>query len=841
MEVYKGIGGLDLDSLKNSAAFPDNPTTTSIMRGLLEIPLNVGTDYGTRITTFIIPKVTGEYTFWVASDDYGEAYLSTDETPKNKRMIAYVHGWTNPHEYNKYSSQQSAPIFLKKGQPYYFEGLHKEASGGDNFAIAWQIPGTAEKEIITDEYFSRQPFGNWLRDLIDVIVTGPFSGTRNLPNNCGTDFDLYSTYADAIAKTNKWQHCHTGDMGLPGYSGPVGRSDGQHTCGSSCQPDVAYYVEEGNWIPIAGAREFHMVGSVDGKRIEEINIDNFNSILEDSAHKIVRRMCTECVPPYDDLYYRRYTESPPDLVWIMFRDFNHDHPSNKIGVDFDIFSTLEDALRKINAWDYCDQYDPSILKGFPAGCGPDYESRRADQWQKYDWKGNYAAGKQHTGFFIENDALDKVKFRQEWMLESEEMMLFLYPDQYGETDDLGLKVCHEPGSYGADNPDYDVPNIHNGWYDVSRCGKCNDYCRWVDTDAPEAVSCAQPSDQSAGNAWTQNFDWTYTLYETIDEYAGWYDLNGCGECNDYCRWVSWWNGQESGGNPTTRTTYGTWTWWDCAPAGTSYSEMDFVPVYYDRKNYWGDTFNYGKCEHQGLNYVQTVTADGIDPHIARVGNSVQFSCIMSGSSGGTESGHFDEFDHQKCSGEGANTPVASSREKFVGCFNDASSRALPVLISTTMSYENCAEICRSKGFHYFGRQYYEECWCGALTVDDHKYSRYGKLDPAACNYCTGSFLGVWKNCVYQILDQFDYEEEWGKHKCSHIPTQDTRKQCYIACRDQDESLANLLVCSKLKSVGMDWLAKEISQWLDSPICGNKDCHTSAHPLGSDLVQAKGTF
>mmetsp|Transcript_14766 Transcript_14766/g.20923 ORF Transcript_14766/g.20923 Transcript_14766/m.20923 type:complete len:170 (-) Transcript_14766:293-802(-) len=85
------------------------------------------------------------------------------------------------------------------------------------------------------------------------------------------------------------------------------------------------------------------------------------------------------------------------------------------------------------------------------------------------------------------------------------------------------------------------------------------------------------------------------------------------------------------------------------------------------------------------------------------------------------------------------------------------------------------------------------------------------------------------------------EEEWGKHKCSHIPTQDTRKQCYIACRDQDESLANLLVCSKLKSVGMDWLAKEISQWLDSPICGNKDCHTSAHPLGSDLVQAKGTF
>eukprot|EP00957_Ditylum_brightwellii_P055862 4232745-Ditylum_brightwellii.AAC.1 len=132
-------------------------------------------------------------------------------------------------------------------------------------------------------------------------------------------------------------------------------------------------------------------------------------------------MCTECIPPYDDLYYRRYTESPPDLVWILFNDFNHDRHDNKIGVDFDIFSTLEDALRKTNAWDYCEQHDPSVLRGFPARCGPDYESRRADQWQNYDWKGNYAAGKQNTGFFIENDALDKTKFRQEWMLESEEM------------------------------------------------------------------------------------------------------------------------------------------------------------------------------------------------------------------------------------------------------------------------------------------------------------------------------------------------------------------------------------------------------------------------------------
>eukprot|EP00957_Ditylum_brightwellii_P131193 10006397-Ditylum_brightwellii.AAC.1 len=104
------------------------------MTGLLEIPVNRASNYGARITTFIIPKVTGEYTFWVASDNDGEVYLSTDATPKNKQMIAYVRGWTCSRCWEVGASQKSAPIFLKKGQPYYFEGLHKADRGGDNFA-----------------------------------------------------------------------------------------------------------------------------------------------------------------------------------------------------------------------------------------------------------------------------------------------------------------------------------------------------------------------------------------------------------------------------------------------------------------------------------------------------------------------------------------------------------------------------------------------------------------------------------------------------------------------------------------------------------------------------------
>ena len=34
-----------------------------------------------------------------------------------------------------------------------------------------------------------------------------------------------------------------------------------------------------------------------------------------------------------------------------------------------------------------------------------------------------------------------------------------------------------------------------------------------------------------------------------DNYRGWYDINNCGECNAYCRWVG---NNGSGGDPSTK-------------------------------------------------------------------------------------------------------------------------------------------------------------------------------------------------------------------------------------------------------------------------------------------------
>eukprot|EP00957_Ditylum_brightwellii_P210730 15365317-Ditylum_brightwellii.AAC.1 len=203
------------------------------------------------------------------------------------------------------------------------------------------------------------------------------------------------------------------------------------------------------------------------------------------------------------------------------------------------------------------------------------------------------------------------------MTESEEMLAFLFPDVYGKAgavDDLGIRQCKEPGSFGTDDPALEVADTHNGWYDVTRCGKCNDYCRWVPLDAESSPSCPQISDRSLPDPYVSQFP-----YEIEDEYAGWYDVSECGSCNYYCRWVSSAPGLLGGGNPAFRTSYGAYVWWDCAPAGTSRNTMTYLPeVYGSEWYYWGTSFAYGKCDQQGTNTATEVT-EGIDPQISTLG------------------------------------------------------------------------------------------------------------------------------------------------------------------------------------------------------------------------------
>ena len=53
--------------------------------------------------------MTGDYTFWIAGDNNSELWLSLNDNPANKVIIGSVPEWTDSRQWDKFSSQKSAP------------------------------------------------------------------------------------------------------------------------------------------------------------------------------------------------------------------------------------------------------------------------------------------------------------------------------------------------------------------------------------------------------------------------------------------------------------------------------------------------------------------------------------------------------------------------------------------------------------------------------------------------------------------------------------------------------------------------------------------------------------
>lgn len=166
-EVWNNIGSsVAISSLTSNVNYPNNPSSTSLL-STLEATSNQGDNFGARITGYICAPATGSYTFWIASDDNGELWLSTDNQPVNKQKIAYHTGYTLSRQWNKYVTQKSAIINLVQGRSYYIEVLMKEATGGDNLAVGWLKPGqtgTEPSEVIPGSVLS--PTGTKSKEMV---------------------------------------------------------------------------------------------------------------------------------------------------------------------------------------------------------------------------------------------------------------------------------------------------------------------------------------------------------------------------------------------------------------------------------------------------------------------------------------------------------------------------------------------------------------------------------------------------------------------------------------------------------------------------------------------------
>jgi glucose/arabinose dehydrogenase len=185
------------------ANVPVNTTPTST-EGIssFEGPTNAADNYASRIRGYICPPLTGNYIFWISSDDNSELWLSTDDQPSNKIKISSVTSWTSPREWTKSPSQQSSLINLIAGKKYYIEALHKEGLQGDNLAVGWQLPdGSLERPI---PGIRLSPYSTSSNSLL-VSITSPannanFSSSSNIPITVNT-----SSTSSSILKVEFFQ------------------------------------------------------------------------------------------------------------------------------------------------------------------------------------------------------------------------------------------------------------------------------------------------------------------------------------------------------------------------------------------------------------------------------------------------------------------------------------------------------------------------------------------------------------------------------------------------------------------------------------------------------------
>ena len=152
-ERWDNVTGATLEEFTKSDAYRKQPPTQTIALDRLELPRTGDKDYGVRIRGYLLPPVDGDYRFWIAADDRAAFYLSSDDSPDNKIVVAYTPQSTAAGEYEKNPEQITGPITLEAGKRYYFEVLYKQGDGKDNLSVAWQPPGE-ERAVIGGEYLA---------------------------------------------------------------------------------------------------------------------------------------------------------------------------------------------------------------------------------------------------------------------------------------------------------------------------------------------------------------------------------------------------------------------------------------------------------------------------------------------------------------------------------------------------------------------------------------------------------------------------------------------------------------------------------------------------------------
>ncbi|MBX3747984.1 MAG: Ig-like domain-containing protein [Verrucomicrobiae bacterium] len=148
-EAYHDIAGTAVDLLLDDPKYPDAPDNVALL-GAIDTPNGYGDNYGARVTGFFIPPTTGQYRFFIRSDDASRFYLNTTAggaTPDAFLDVPIAEetgccgAFLEPDDDMGQPYETSLAIPLTGGQRYAFLALVKEGGGGDFLQVAVRREG----------------------------------------------------------------------------------------------------------------------------------------------------------------------------------------------------------------------------------------------------------------------------------------------------------------------------------------------------------------------------------------------------------------------------------------------------------------------------------------------------------------------------------------------------------------------------------------------------------------------------------------------------------------------------------------------------------------------------
>jgi hypothetical protein len=179
------------------------PSTGAEIFTTVDMPGANKDNYVDRYTGYIVAPVTGNYTFYIASDNESGFWLSSEPNLPNvvnttitpplcmlSAVVAYRDFVNRPE-------QRSQPVMLQAGQAYGFTVIHREGTGGDHVALGWTLPGGSDIEVIGAHYFANEykTGGPLPADGSEKIATGLLRWLAPATSS-GTGTLIYDVYLD---------------------------------------------------------------------------------------------------------------------------------------------------------------------------------------------------------------------------------------------------------------------------------------------------------------------------------------------------------------------------------------------------------------------------------------------------------------------------------------------------------------------------------------------------------------------------------------------------------------------------------------------------------------------